>query len=70
MAALNDCNFIGRLGADPEVRSTPGGDKVVNFSIAVGKKYKGRDGQMVEKTEWINIPDELKNEITKAPQAI
>ena len=33
---LNQCNFIGRLGADPETRSTPSGNTVVNFRIAVG----------------------------------
>ncbi|MFW5455004.1 single-stranded DNA-binding protein [Thioalkalivibrio sulfidiphilus] len=37
---LNLCQFIGRLGADPEQRHTPSGDSVVNIRIAVGWKGK------------------------------
>lgn len=33
---LNQCQFIGRLGADPEMRYTAGGDPVCSFRIAVG----------------------------------
>ena len=52
---LNQCNFIGRLGKDPEVRYTAGGDPVCNFSLACGEKYKDKNGNSQEKTEWINI---------------
>jgi single-strand DNA-binding protein len=51
---LNQCNFIGRLGRDPDVRYTPGGDAVCNFSIAVGGDYT-KNGQKVEETEWVRI---------------
>ena len=47
---LNRCEFIGRLGRDPESRFSPDGTQVVSFSIAVGRKYKDR-----EETEWVNI---------------
>ena len=47
---LNQCNFIGRLGKDPEARYLAGGDQVVNFSIAVGWKGKDKDG-----VDWVNI---------------
>lgn len=47
---LNQCNFIGRLGKDPEARYLNNGDQVVNFSIAVGWKGKDKDG-----TEWVKI---------------
>ena len=47
---LNQCNFIGRLGRDPEMRTMPNGDQVANFSIACGWKSKQKEG-----TEWINI---------------
>ena len=47
---LNQCNFIGRLGKDPEARYLASGDQVVNFSIAVGWKGKDKEG-----TEWINV---------------
>ena len=47
---LNQCNFIGRLGADPETRYTPGGDPVCSFRIAVGWKSKDKEG-----AEWVSI---------------
>lgn len=47
---LNSCSFIGRLGADPEIRSTPGGDCVANFRIAVGWKSKDKEG-----AEWVPV---------------
>ena len=52
---LNQCNFIGRLGADPELRYTPQGAAVCSFTIAVGDDYKNKDGQKVEQTEWVRI---------------
>ena len=50
----NEFNGIGRLGKDPIIRHTEGGNKVASFSIAISEKYK-KDGQDVEKTEWVNI---------------
>ena len=52
---LNQCNFIGRLGAAPELRYTPQGAAVCSFTIAVGDDYKNKDGQKVEQTEWVRI---------------
>ena len=53
---LNQCNFIGRLGKDPETRYLPNGDAVTNFSIACGETWKDKQTQQKqEKTEWINI---------------
>ena len=55
MAVLNRCDFIGRLGKDPEVKVIPSGKKSVRFSIACSEKYKDRQsGEQKEKTEWIN----------------
>lgn len=53
--SLNQCSFIGNLGADPEIRSTQSGSKIANLRIAVTEKYKDRDGNKAEKTEWISI---------------
>ena len=51
---LNRCEFIGRLGNDPETRYTPNGDAVTNISIAVGDDYKDKKtGNKVEQTEWV-----------------
>jgi len=47
---LNYCSFIGRLGADPEVRHTAGGKAVANLSLAVG--WKGKNGEGVE---WVRV---------------
>lgn len=52
---FNQCNFIGRLGQDPEQRFTASGTPVTNFSIATSEKYKDQNGQVQEKTEWINV---------------
>lgn len=54
MANLNRCDFIGRLGKDPEVKMV-GDKKTVRFSIACSEKYKDRaTGESKEKTEWVN----------------
>ncbi len=55
MASLNQCNFIGRLGADPRVATTESGRKCAQFSIACDRSYKAKDGSEVKSTEWINI---------------
>ena len=47
---LNQCNFIGRLGADPETRYAASGDPVCSFRIAVGWKTKEKEG-----AEWVSI---------------
>jgi len=47
---LNRCEFIGRLGRDPETRYTADNNAICNFSIAVG--YKSKDK---ETTEWVRI---------------
>lgn len=47
---LNQCNFIGRLGVDPEIRYLPQGGAVANFSIACNWKSKDKEG-----SEWIKI---------------
>ncbi len=55
MAALNKCMFIGNLTRDPELKYTPQGTAVCKFGLAVGRKFKGADGQMQEQTTFINI---------------
>ena len=46
---LNRCDFIGRLGRDPEIRHTNGGKQVASFSLACSEKFGGK-----ESTEWVN----------------
>ncbi|KPC53355.1 single-stranded DNA-binding protein [Amantichitinum ursilacus] len=55
MASLNKVLLIGNLGRDPETRYLPSGGAVCNFSIATTDRYKDKQGQQQEKTEWHNI---------------
>ena len=54
MGNLNSCTFIGRIGKEPEFRTTQSGTEMVNFSMAVSEKFKDKSGAQQEKTEWIN----------------
>ena len=54
MASVNQCNFIGNTGKDPETRYGTNGDAITNFSIACSEKWKNKStGEMEEKTEWV-----------------
>ena len=55
MASLNKVLLIGNLGRDPETRFLPSGGAVCNFSIATTERFKDKQGQQQEKTEWHNI---------------
>ena len=56
MASLNQCNFIGNLGTDPEVKSFQNGGKVANLRLAVSESWKDKaTGERKEKTEWITV---------------
>ena len=55
MASVNKVILVGNLGRDPEIRYLPSGDPVANITIATSSKYKGKDGNMVEETEWHRI---------------
>jgi len=55
MSDMNQCNFTGRLGQDPEVKFLPSGDPVANLRFAVGKQWKDKQGQKQEKTNWITL---------------
>ena len=53
---INLVILVGNLGADPELRYTPGGDAVCNFNIATNRRWKDRNsGEMKEETEWHRI---------------
>jgi single-strand DNA-binding protein len=44
--------IIGNLGGDPQLKYTPGGDAVVNFSVATNRKWTNQDGSQGEETVW------------------
>ena len=52
---LNRVLLAGRLTRDPELRFTPNGTPVCNFSLAVNRKYKDQSGQWRDDTTFINI---------------
>jgi single-strand DNA-binding protein len=55
MASVNKIHLLGNCGRDPEIRHLPSGKAVANISIATTSKYKGKDGNMVEETEWHRV---------------
>jgi len=56
MAGINKVIIIGRLGNDPEVRSTPSGAAVAKFSVATSEEWKDKNtGEKKERTEWHRI---------------
>ena len=55
MPTLNRVQLIGSLGKDPESKFTPTGKKVTTFSVAVSNRWKDKNGETKESTEWVNI---------------
>jgi single-strand DNA-binding protein len=55
MASVNKVILIGNLGRDPETRYMPEGGAITNISIATTDKWKDKNGEMQEKTEWHRI---------------
>ncbi len=52
---LNKVQIIGNLGRDPELRSTPTGKPVANFTVAVSRVGRDAGGERTEETEWFRI---------------
>jgi len=67
MAGVNKAIILGRLGKDPEVRNFQNGGKVVSLRIATSERYKDREGQQQERTEWhaVSIFNEKLGEIAE-----
>lgn len=55
MSSLNKAMVIGRLGADPEVRYTQSNTAVATLSVATTERYRDRNGEQQENTEWHRI---------------
>jgi single-strand DNA-binding protein len=53
--SVNKVILLGRLGQDPELKYTPGGSAVCNFSLATTESWTDKAGQKQEKTEWHRI---------------
>ena len=55
MSSLNKAMIIGRLGRDPEVRYTQSNTAVATLSIATSERYKDKQGELQENTEWHRV---------------
>ena len=55
MSSVNKVIIIGNLGADPEVRTTPGGQPVANLRVATNEVWNDKDGNRQERTEWHSV---------------
>lgn len=55
MSDINVVALTGRLGRDPETRSTQAGTAVANVSLAVSRRFKSKDGQSSEDTTWVRL---------------
>lgn len=55
MSYLNDVTIMGNLGQHPDVRFTQDNLAVANMSLATNKKYRNKQGDMVERTEWHRV---------------
>jgi single-strand DNA-binding protein len=47
--------IVGNLGRDPEMRYTPSGQAVTNFSVATSRQYTGSNGEPVKETVWFRV---------------
>ena len=55
MKSVNKVILVGHLGKDPEVKYTPQGTPVAKFSLATNERYKDKDGNWQDRTEWHNL---------------
>ncbi len=55
MAGINKVILIGNLGKDPELRYTPNSQAVATFSLATNRRWKDKEGQQQDQTDWHNI---------------
>lgn len=53
--SVNKVILLGRLGQDPELKYTPSGTAVCNFSLATTESWSDKSGQKQERTEWHRI---------------
>ena len=55
MASLNRVTLIGNVGKDPEIKTFASGNKVANITLATSERYKDRNGEQKEDTEWHSV---------------
>lgn len=76
MKSLNQVTIMGNLTRDPELKETPNGQKVCNFTVALSSSYKDKQDQWQEKTEfidcvaWSGLAENIAKWLTKGRPAI
>lgn len=55
MASLNRVTLIGNVGKDPEIKTFASGNKVAQITLATSERYKDRNGEQKEDTEWHSV---------------
>ena len=55
MPSINRAVLIGHVGKDPEIKTFSSGNKVANITLATSERYKDRDGNQKEETEWHTV---------------
>jgi single-strand DNA-binding protein len=53
--SVNKVILLGNLGKDPELKYTPSGTPVAKFSLATNDRFKDKEGQWQDRTEWHNV---------------
>ena len=53
--SVNKVILIGNLGKDPEVKFTPSGTPVAKFTLATNERFKDKNGEWQDRTEWHNV---------------
>lgn len=53
--SVNKVILVGRLGKDPEMKSTPSGMSIAKFSLATDERFTDKSGERQERTEWHNV---------------
>jgi len=53
--SVNKVILIGNLGKDPEIKYTPGGMPVARLTLATNERYKDKEGNWQDRTEWHNL---------------
>lgn len=55
MSDMNRVTLLGRMGKDPEIRFTQGGEPIASFSLATSERWNDKSGQKQERTQWHNV---------------
>ena len=55
MLNVNRVTLLGHVGRDPEIHTSASGDRAARFSLATTERWKDRDGEPRERTEWHRV---------------